>query len=1208
MQKYPNLSKIPQNQRSLRTALVLGLLGCAPFAYPQDDAPSDEEEIFELSPFEVTAEEDEGYRATSSLAGTRIRTELKDVGSAISVYTEQFLDDVGATDSGTLLQYATNAEVGGTKGTFAGLGNGATLDESSTLINPNSNNRVRGLSAAENTRNFFVSDIPWDGYNVDRIDVQRGPNSILFGLGKPAGIINATLADASMADENEISLKFGSYGSTRLSGSFNKVLIEDELAVHIAVLSDNEKFQQDPAFEDDQRIYGAVRWQPNIGTDSMRTTVKANFEHGEIDANRPRTITPVDSVSQWFDDTDMVTVENPYVAFSDYLSSGGASYEPWLTSANINAQQPVYLIDGTTGSLYGARAGYINNGALGTDGTPLGSANGLEGKLFSIAMMGLGTLDSTATNLGLDYADSGQYRRESLQDSSVFDYYNTLIDGDNKSEFSDWNAVNFDVAQTWLNDRVGLNLSYDSQSFERGGESLLGWSPAITVDVLESFDDGTANPNVGRPYVTTTGGGTGQSYASEREFLRASLFAELRSADFMDEDSFLGKLIGRNVFNAVLSEEDYETEQYAWYNQTGSEDWYNYWTQGSASSTAFYERMPTGFLYLGDSLSGMSSASGANIPGLGSSISLTDTAVTVFDSTWNATGVDPSAAWTIPANLAYIFDEDELPLYQNSNPDNYVGWTTQSLALRNHADGAGLYTSADLQKRETSSKAITWQGFLWNGAIVPTLGWREDEVKSRGALGIADGTNSNFLDLSSSAYVLPSSFDADSIASNQTANIEKADSTSGGIVVHLNKFLSKDNLPLNVSLSYNKSSNFEVGLVRKDLYGNNIANPSGETKDYGILLSTKDNRYSFRAVKYESVVMNSTVDLPSSGLGSTIANGLNWRNVFLYDLAGYDWSTAATDSYRNKASTAYPELFEEGSAAEAAWEDAAISQWNEIQAWLTDKGFFEAWGFTPQSVDSLTDRSTYAADPTTWAPNTTDNVYLYRATAPQNFAVTADTYSEGYEFELTANPTPNWRISMNASKSEAYYDNVGGETIDEFVAYMDSMLIGTEAGALPRWGNPGGAIYSSIYSPWRANYVLMKLQEGSNVPELRKWRYNIITNYAFSDGKLKGVNIGGSYRWQDKVAIGYPISQGTDGVYNFDFANPYYGPSEDAIDLWASYSRPLNDKVDWKVQLNIRNAFADDDLIPISVQPDGSWAGVRIAPTEEWYITNTFSF
>ena len=60
-----------------------------------------------MTPFEVATSRDTGYQATETLAGTRIRTDLRDVGAAITVITKEFLKDVGATDSATLLALAT---------------------------------------------------------------------------------------------------------------------------------------------------------------------------------------------------------------------------------------------------------------------------------------------------------------------------------------------------------------------------------------------------------------------------------------------------------------------------------------------------------------------------------------------------------------------------------------------------------------------------------------------------------------------------------------------------------------------------------------------------------------------------------------------------------------------------------------------------------------------------------------------------------------------------------------------------------------------------------------------------------------------------------------------------------------------------------------------------------------------------------------------
>ncbi|HNY42829.1 MAG TPA: TonB-dependent receptor plug domain-containing protein, partial [Bryobacteraceae bacterium] len=208
--------------RSLLTfagaAVTVGLSAqTAPAPAAAPTAPATEEEVVVLSPFEVTADSQNGYTATDTLAGTRIRTDLRDVGSSLSVITKGFLQDVGATNSATLLQYTTNTEVSGTLGTYAGLGNGQTLSETNTLRNGGANQRVRGLAAADTTRDFFTTDIPWDSYNVERVDIQRGANAIMFGLGSPAGIINASVNNAGFTNKGQAEFRYGIYGSERSS-------------------------------------------------------------------------------------------------------------------------------------------------------------------------------------------------------------------------------------------------------------------------------------------------------------------------------------------------------------------------------------------------------------------------------------------------------------------------------------------------------------------------------------------------------------------------------------------------------------------------------------------------------------------------------------------------------------------------------------------------------------------------------------------------------------------------------------------------------------------------------------------------------------------------------------------------------------------------------------------------------------------------------
>lgn len=1203
---------------------------------------SADDQVIMLSPFEVTASRDMGYTATQSLAGTRISTDLKDIASSITVITPEFIQDIGATDNDTLLQYTPNAEVAGTEGTYAGLGNTQTLFDLTPI---SSNQRLRGLNAADNTRDFFLTDIPWDSYNVDRIDIQRGPNSILFGLGSPAGIINATTRSAEFRNLGSVQLRTGSYGSSRSTLDLNQELVKNTLAIRVDGLWNNQKFEQDPAFKNDKRLYGALRWDPKLFKPGFDTTIKVNAEQGKITANMPRTSTPYDSITPWFASTanggaGQYVVNNLYA-----LGSAPQNTNPWL-GVVPGQQTPVYFINGSNGQVMQINAGYINNGFLKNDGTYAGPSNNAQGQTYSEIDMGLTDYKTYATNSKLPYSTFAQYKNKMLEDPSVFDFYHNLIDGDNKGETANWNVYSASLTQMGWNNRVGVDLAYDYQKYNTGSWSLLGGAPTINIDVTKVMQDGTTNPNFGRPFVGSTAGGTGTSTVNERESLRASLFVELRASDFLHND-FLVKLLGRHRFNFLDSKETYDTETRNWNEYANDNAWDSFTTHTAGNTNLFTYRAPAAWIYLGPSLSAKTTASGAAISPLGSNIQLNSGPVYLFNSQWNAPSVTPTAAYSIPSSNAYlnqVFPNSSTVTTQASNLANYVGWNNQTeLHTLSFANGEPLYTSASKTERVVNSMAGTWQGFLWNDAIVPTVGWRYDEVKSKSVSAMPDNSDKGYLRMDPANYSLPQNF--------PTTGIYKGHSLSGGVVAHVNDLLPKswnDALPFNLGFTYNNSQNFQAQSARVDLYGNPIANPAGKTIEYGVMLSTKDNRFSFRAIKYSTAVTNSTVSTDSGFVGP-IVQGLKFRNVFLYKLTGYTMDTrraygdpGPTTNNRNYWSQSYLDangktvqtinyqlstqygplpasaVTLETPAQAAAHEDAAITAWNNIQTWLDAKGFFKAWSFTPTTASALVDRTTYAASlnpATNLSSNPTYNpdtstVVSYGAITPSGYAITGNTQSKGYEFELTANITPNWRLAFNASQTIAISTDIGGGNLDELVNYLDTQMAGV-AGDMRQYNGDYVANNEvrQTYANWRGGYTLLKLQEDTAASELRKWRFNVVTNYSFTSGKLKGVGVGCAYRWQDKVVLGYPVHTDANGNAAYDLTKPYYGPTEAGLDLWASYEHKLTGKIHWKIQLNVSNAFQNDGLVPITVEPDGlTWAGVRMQPVQEWSVTNTFSF
>jgi len=1210
---------------------------------------SSEEEVVRLNPFEVSASHDVGYQATETLAGTRIRTNLADVSASISVITKEFLDDIGANNSGSLLNYTTNTQVAGPEGTAALVGNGASVDESGNLRNPAGAQRVRGLAAADNARDYYITDIPWDSFNTDRIDILRGPNSILYGLGSPAGIINETTRGAEFDNRGEVTARDGSWGSARATLDLNQQLIDNVLAIRVDGLWDDEKYEQQPAFNNDKRIYGALRFDPQLFKNkSFHTSIKLKLENGDVESNNPRTIPPNDAITAWwrpiavsasnpFGGAGQVIVNNLYDPYRTdnvvvggqrgLLNTGTANYNPYINDLP-NQQQPYWMIDGTTGQLYGVNGGYINNGALYSNGVFSGISGGMIGKEQNGMFYGLQNLPAAISNYGLatnanfvglnafPLAKYGQYRNMSLTDPSVFNYNTTLIDGPTKSEFNHWTAYNLDLTQTAWDDRLGLELTYDRQKDKRGGQALLGGSPTLSLDIFQNFLDSYLNPgsggvsdyNVGRPFVEG-GPGYGNSYYSDREVRRASLFAELRASDFTS-NSFLVKLLGKHRFNFVASDENYFNETRAWQMYANSAAWAGYWNGNNGLSDGITDRPPLGMIFLGSSVINHSSPSGLNIPGITAPVTLQSSGVYVFDTTWkNPTGVNPGDPWTVPSSLADVYailPSGQANWTQSSNPANYVGWNSNfqdQLLNYNNGQDDSLLTNAQKQLRETLSYSGSYQGYLWNNALVATLGWRFDEVKTKNVVAANQTLDRSILDLQPDVYNLPAVFPG-----NQ---IQKGHSTSGGAVLHLNDILKHDPLPINISLGYDESSNFQVTSQRVDLYGNPIPNPTGKTYEYDLLLSTKNGMFSFRAVKFKTTISNGAANLSNpGGIGQVIQQGLRWRNVFLYQLGGYTLSTENQPSYRNT----WTQLYTTETAAQAqAEEDAAITTWNNIQTTLAAKGFFQAWNFTPTTPSVLTTRTQYLTNPAAYQPDpATVAGYTALPNGPPGFTVTADTQAKGDEFELTANPLPNWRIEINASKTQSIQTNVGGAALDQFVNYITPLLINpdgtlTPAGKMAQFGSQ--PIYTYIWGPWLSNYTLLKLTQGTVVPELHEWMYNVVTNYEFTpgflNGFLKGVGVGGAYRWQDKVVIGYPItSTGT-----FDLTQPYYGPTEGYVDLWASYERKLSSKVDWKIQLNVTNVGQKNGLIPVSIEPDGhTWATVRTKPVEQWAVTNTFSF
>lgn len=192
---------------SFRLPLGMIALGASTALIGQSDVSDlDEEEVYELSPFKVDASEDNGYRATNTISGTRLNAAIKDIPMPIEVVTDKFIKDTGSTDlreslaysAGILTTSQNDAGKGNSFGTVGGVHNpeGATSNKTQTSY------KVRGFITDATLRDGYRRQFATDSANIGRVEVIRGPAALLYGIGNFGGIVNY-LPKLPTADEHQ---------------------------------------------------------------------------------------------------------------------------------------------------------------------------------------------------------------------------------------------------------------------------------------------------------------------------------------------------------------------------------------------------------------------------------------------------------------------------------------------------------------------------------------------------------------------------------------------------------------------------------------------------------------------------------------------------------------------------------------------------------------------------------------------------------------------------------------------------------------------------------------------------------------------------------------------------------------------------------------------------------------------------------------------
>ena len=1275
---------------------------------PVENVPATavDEEVIELSPFVVNTSADVGYNASNSLGGIGINTKLTDIGSSVSVVTSKFLEDTGSYNLRDMLIYQTSAEATGFGGNLSGANGGSSEPD---LGNGNSGTRIRGLAAADQARNYFKSIIPMDGFNTDRVEINRGANALLFGTGSPAGIINTGTVQANLNKQyGKIDLAYGTYGTNRESITYNYVPLKGELAVGVSALLNQELYKQKFAYSNSDRQYITVGWDPkelrNKGIFSS-TTVRANFEQGKIKSNRPRVLTPSDRYSSWFEDSvDPQAAARGAVAKGAYDPTGVNKDKDGIASntsfntrsvanglAGLNVidnvnRAPVFFFQNVNDTIPLDNIQSVNtavpNIVQGTVTFPslIRSSSTIFGRPMVVddyqfpaenanarftgsaaiparkgTAVGVSSLGKDAVLTNYSVQDAGFYKGQNMNDASVFDFFSGTLIGPNSEAISNFKAFDASIQQLMFNRTLGLEVSVSRQTYDESLQSLMpSGSPYISIDANTRMWTGEVNPNFGRPFTSTPG--LASYTEKEIETLRAKVFYELDLNKKIKNS--LGWVLGKHVLSGLVQRErqdsDTRTEGSVFYTP-------DYWPAGNGQwrGNNAGTRLSTWF-YLGDrndytqhnagkwfSAPTTTTLSGAHLLGVQQNIMNLDQ--TVNGNGYLYSRLRPVAIKADASKGIVAQSVDQLGLL----PDYQVKLQAARI-LREDRELTHTAGKGSLSDSRLDSQAVSLQSNWLGDTLVSTIGLRKEKsvarslVYSRGTYG---GTH---VDFSNANYTLTPVAADDPRYSLLKGDLNypeprKPDQQYSDTLFAWSlvakappKLLRYVPAVSALNVYAGKSENFIPPTAQAlTVFGAAVPPPQGSTKEFGIYLGGfKDlitARINFFETTQSNVRNNALIDATNAVQDAvrrafdTVGKvqGLTGGPTSIY-------GTAASPT--NPAPGVNPVTFTPANIA-------AIN--NDPKAAAKDPVFYPAGFVMPPQVIFDTYNIQLEVRGSTVAYNSSD----------PGVVEVGDVKTKGTELEVQIKPTKGLSLTMNVAKTIAVKSNSGkslakllfqtpvnGDTtlVDEWVKPYN--------GSIPLLSTLKPTDYNSPTQLYLLNnyaqrsmlnpYNVAALSDGGPTSELRKWRANATTKYAVQSGMLKGVEVGGSVRWEQKSVIGFPVRTfsfakdaagvlvltpktdpdviGSDGLIVLDInselrgtdvTSPIYGKDNLNFDAFVAYGRKIyHGKVDWRIQLNVRNIGVGDKLIPTVANPDGSIAAWSIAEPQRLTLSTRFSF
>ncbi|WP_244537760.1 TonB-dependent siderophore receptor [Mesorhizobium sp. YR577] len=213
----------------------------------------------------------DGYTAADSQTATKTGTPLIETPQSVSVVTRKQIEDQNSKTISEALRYTPGvaAETRTGRYDYPNIRGFGTPGGSEA-------NWVGLMDGLRMPRGVYYIAPSIDPYMLERMEVLKGPSSILYGAVNPGGVVNLWSKRPTADPLHEVEIQYGTYDRRQVGFDFGGALNEDgTLLYRLTGVGRDANAQVD--FAEDQRlsISPALTWQPDADT---TLTILTNFQ------------------------------------------------------------------------------------------------------------------------------------------------------------------------------------------------------------------------------------------------------------------------------------------------------------------------------------------------------------------------------------------------------------------------------------------------------------------------------------------------------------------------------------------------------------------------------------------------------------------------------------------------------------------------------------------------------------------------------------------------------------------------------------------------------------------------------------------------------------------------------------------------------------------------------------------------------------------